>query len=217
VGGIPVALHWSRQYEYPYAIMNSMPSEHPPKDFKILDCGASRGPLQFYLAMKGFEVHTLDLDLGALERVARFKLKKGLTTLYPNYGNIFSLPFPDNHFDRVLNISVLEHAVYHIERDIDVILKGFLNELLRVLKPNGLVVLTFDVNMNPKKSDRRLYFHEYESLCGILGILPTPPPPNRLSSSDTREGRTMGEDLYTYCAVLTHDLLKEHDFTQPER
>lgn len=207
VGSIPQALHWSRQYEYPYAIMNSIPSGHPSRAFRILDCGAGVGPIQFYLAMKGYEVYSLDLNLRALERVALFESKKRLKTLHPTYGNILDLPFPNDYFDRVLNISVLEHIVYYVEQDTDVILKGFVNELLRVLKPKGLVVLTFDVNMDPQKSDLRLYLHEYESLCGILGISPTPPPRNRLYSSDTEEGRIMGEHLCTYCTTFTYDSL----------
>jgi ubiquinone/menaquinone biosynthesis C-methylase UbiE len=121
---------------------------------------------------------------------------------------VLKLPFPDSYFDRVTNISVLEHVIYLVKQDTNVILKGFVNEMLRVLKPKGLVVLTFDVNMDPKKSDLRLYFHEYESLCKTLGTLPTSPPASKLSSSDTKEGRMMGEDLCTYYAILTHDSLK---------
>jgi ubiquinone/menaquinone biosynthesis C-methylase UbiE len=208
VQGIPMALHWSRQYEYPYAIMNSLPPEHPSGNFRILDCGAGIGPLQFYFAMKGYNTYTLDLDLPALERVARFKSEKKLESLHPTFGNVLKLPFPDSYFDRVTNISVLEHVIYLVKQDTNVILKGFVNEMLRVLKPKGLVVLTFDVNMDPKKSDLRLYFHEYESLCKTLGTLPTSPPASNLFSSDTKEGRMMGEDLCTYCAILTHDSFK---------
>lgn len=36
---LALPLHWSRRYEYPYAIINSMLPEHPSRDFKILDCG----------------------------------------------------------------------------------------------------------------------------------------------------------------------------------
>jgi len=50
--GIPPSLHWSRRYEYPYAIVNCMLPEQPAKEFKVLDCGAGVGPLQFYWAMR---------------------------------------------------------------------------------------------------------------------------------------------------------------------
>ena len=202
---IPPSLHWSRRYEYPYVVINSKLRKQPAKEFKILDCGAGVGPLQFYLAMKGHEYYSLDLDLSALMRVARFKSKNGLKTLYPTYGNILDVPFPNNYFDRIVCISVLEHIIYPLRKDIDVVLKGFVNELLRVLKPEGLFVLTFDVNMNPQRSIHRLYYNEYESLCEILGITSEPPPQDRLCSSDTEEGRMMGEDLCIYSATITHD------------
>ena len=201
IEGVYPSHHWSRRYEYPYALINSdLPLS--PKEFKILDCGAGLDPLQFYLAMRGHEVYSLDLNLNSLRQVAQFKSKKGLKTLYPTYGNILDLPFPDDYFDRVLCISVLEHIVYQLEQQTDIILRGFLNELLRVLKPEGLVVLTFDVNMNPQKSDYRLYYDEYELVCKMLEISPTPVPQDRLCSSDTEKGRMMGEDLCTYCLTF---------------
>ena len=206
-GGIYRSLHFGRRYEYPYALINSKLPVEPSKEFKILDCGAGVGPMQFYLAMRGYEVYSFDLNLKSLKRVADFKSKKRLKTLHPTYGNILDLPFPDDYFDRVLSISVLEHIVYQLEQDTNIILRGFLNELVRVLKPKGLVVLTFDVNMNPQKSHHRLYYKEYEQLCEILGIPSKPPPKNRLYSSDTEEGRMMGEDICVYCAILTHNSL----------
>jgi ubiquinone/menaquinone biosynthesis C-methylase UbiE len=206
--GISPAFHWSRRYEYPYAIMNTEPGEDV-KGFKVLDCGAGLNPVQFYLAMKGYEVYSLDRDLSALEKVARFKSKTRLSALHPTYGNIIGLPFPCEYFDRVLCISVLEHVLENAPSDIDtdIVLKACVNELLRVAKPGGLVIVTVDVNVNSQSSPRRLYFHEYESLCRILGVSPTHPPKERLCSSDTEEGRVMGENLCAYCVTFTHEQL----------
>jgi len=149
--GILPALCWSRRFEYPYAIINSIPPEHTSRNYRILDCGAGLDSLQFYLAIKGYDVYSLDLDLDVLEQVARFKSNKKLKTLYPTYGNILDLPFPNEYFDRIINISVLEHVVYHLERDTDVILKGFVNEMLRVLKPGGVGRTNFRRKYEPKK------------------------------------------------------------------
>lgn len=202
-GDVPPCLHWSRRYEYPYAILNSVLPEHPPKDFKILNCGAAMSPLQFYLAMKEYIIYSLDLNLITLERVARFKSEEKLKTLYPVYGNLLDLPFPDAYFDRVLSISVLEHIIDTclLKQNTDVILKGFANELLRVLKPEGLLVFTFDVNIKAQ-TPLRLRYNEYESLCKMLGIRAKPPPHDRLYSSDTERGRMMGENLCVYCVTL---------------
>ncbi len=202
-GDVPPCLHWSRRYEYPYAILNSVLPEHPSKDFKILNCGPGISPLQFYLAIQEYIVYSLDVNLITLERVARFKLEEKLKTLYPVYGNLLDLPFPDDYFDRVLSISVLEHIIEAglLKQNTNVILKGFVNELLRVLKPEGLVVFTFDVNMKAE-TPFRLRYDEYESLCEILGIRAKPPPHDRLYSSDTGRGRMMGENLCVYCVTL---------------
>jgi SAM-dependent methyltransferase len=202
VGGIPVADHWSRRYEYPYAIINSILPIHKKKDFRILDCGSGMDPIQFYLAIKGYQVYPLDLDLTTLESVACLKNTLGLKNLHPTYGNILDLPFPDSYFDRVLSISVIEHVIDDLKQNISVVFRGLLNELLRVLKPNGLMILTFDVNMNPEESDFRLYFYEYEMLCEILGLQSTAPPLDRLISSETMAGSKMGKDLCVYCMVL---------------
>lgn len=201
--GIPPSLHWSRRYEYPYTIIKSIPAE-PAKEFRVLDCGAQANPVQFFLSMRGFNVHSLDLDLVSLGKVAQLKSKNKLKTLYPTYGNVLDLPFPEAYFDRVLNISVLEHIIKLAGKDTNVVLKGFLNELLRILKPDGLAVLTFDVNIDQDDPDLRLYYNEYESLCGLLGILPTLPPDDRLCSSDTQEGRMMAQGLCTYAVTITH-------------
>ena len=202
VGGVSSSLHWSRRYEYPYAIINSSLPEQPTKEFKILDCGAGIGPLQFYFAQKGYTYYPFDQDMFSLRRVARFKAENRLMNIHPTYGNILDIPFPNGHFDRVFCVSTLEHILIPLKGDTDVVLKGFVNELLRVLKPEGLLVLTFDVNMSPQKSSHRLYPKEYKKLCEILGISPEPLPENRLCSSDTREGEIMGKDLSVYCATI---------------
>ena len=179
--GIPPALHWSRRYEYPYAIINSNLCARS-NNLKILDCGAGISPLQFYLANKGFQVYSLDLNLSDLEHVALFKLKKKLKSLHPTYGNILDLPFPNDYFDRIFSISVLEHLIHGINQKTNVIFEGFIKEMLRVLKPKGLVILTFDVNINPNESNLRLYPSEWQSICKILGIPSDLPPRNRLCS-----------------------------------
>lgn len=203
-GGVSSSLHWSRRYEYPYAVINSDLPEQPSEEFKILDCGAGTGPLQFYFAKRGNSYYSFDQDMFSLRRVARFKAENGLKNFFPVYGNILDIPFPNSYFNRIFCISTLEHILEPLGKDTEVVLKGVVNELLRVLKPDGLLVLTFDVNMSPQKSAHRLYPNEYKKLCEILGISPEPPPENRLCSSDSREGEIMGKDLSVYCATITH-------------
>ncbi|MFA5364048.1 MAG: class I SAM-dependent methyltransferase [Candidatus Bathyarchaeia archaeon] len=202
MGGVLSSLHWSRRYEYPYTVINSKLPNNPPKDFRIIDCGAGAGPLQLYFGKRGIKYYAFDQDLFSLRRVARFKTENNLNTLYPTYGNILDIPFPDNQFDRVFCISTLEHILEPLKDGTEVVLKGFLYGLLRILKPNGILVLTFDVNMSPKKSPHRLYPGEHQKMCKILGILPEQPPQNRLYSSDTKAGQIMGTDLSVFCTTI---------------
>lgn len=204
VGGVLSSLHWSRRYEYPYAVINSGLPEQPPEEFKILDCGAGIGPLQFYFTKRGYTYYPFDQDMFSLRRVSKFKTEHNLNNIHPTYGNILDIPFPNSHFDRVICVSTLEHILEPLEGDTTVVLKAFMNELLRVLKPEGLLVLTFDVNMSPQKSVHRLHPNEYQKMCEILGISPEPPPEDRLYSSDSREGEIMGKDLSVYCATIKH-------------
>jgi ubiquinone/menaquinone biosynthesis C-methylase UbiE len=50
-----------------------------------------------------------------------------------NHADIYTLPYPDNTFDAAILSEVLEH----LERDVDA-----LREVLRVLKPGGVVAIT---------------------------------------------------------------------------
>lgn len=201
---IPFALHWSRRFEYPWAFLNAKLPINSKVPFKILDCGAGLNPLQFYLAQKGYSVYSMDIDIISLLKVDKFKNRMNLSTLHPCYGNILDIPFPDGSFDRVLCISVLEHVVEQMSSNTDIILRGCINNLLRVLKPGGLLLLTFDVNLNPKQSDRRLYYDEAENLCKSLDITIPKKAENLLFSSDTVEGRLMGRDLAVLYLILTH-------------
>jgi len=205
IGGVLPSLHWSRRFEYPWAVLNGK-FLGSPKPFRILDCGAGLNPLQFFLAMRGYSVYSLDLNIGTLLRIGRIKANFGIQTIHPYYGDILRMPFPDNSFDRVICISVLEHVLsrYPIRSDtqLEIILRMFFNELLRVLKPEGLLLLTFDVNLNPENEKYHLYPKELEVLAKILRFAIPALPNNLLVSSNTPEGVLMGPDLTVFYMVL---------------
>jgi 2-polyprenyl-3-methyl-5-hydroxy-6-metoxy-1,4-benzoquinol methylase len=188
--------HFSRVYEYPYAVHHLRKVE---KCGRLLDCGCGTTSFQFYLAGQGFEVHAVDDWLPCLEKVAYLKKQSNMTNLNPTFGSVFKLPFADSYFDGATCISVIEHALLSYENP-TVILKGAINELLRVLKKGAPLVLTFDVNFGAEQ--RHLVPEEYAKLCEILKIEPTPLPDDRLYSSDTKEGALMGEDIAVYCVTI---------------
>ena len=194
--GVLHSNHWSRIYEYPYA---SHQLKNIRKNGRILDCGSGLTSFQFYLAEEGFEVYAVDCWLPTLEIVATWKKEMGLTNLKPTFGSIFQIPFPDSHFDGATCISVIEHALMS-PKNSKLMLKGAINELLRVLKKGAPLVLTFDVNFG--KEVRSLTLKQYTELCNILNVETMTLPEDRLYSSDTKEGSNMGKDLAVYSVTL---------------
>ena len=69
------------------------------------------------------------------------------------------IPFPDNYFDKVYSISVMEH----IEKD-----SKAMDEVYRVLKPGGKFVFTTEVNIFIGMKYKPLYFLRVYSLSELL-------------------------------------------------
>ncbi len=98
---------------------------------KILEIGFGTGLAFLNLAEKYKEIHGLDLTAD-INKVGLAFQQIGLTTYLKN-GDILDLPYPDNTFDTVLLISILEHL-----RPGDQ--KRAFSEISRVLKQNGYVI-----------------------------------------------------------------------------
>lgn len=133
---------WSRQYEYIWAYSFANGED------VCLDaaCGTSHH-LKYALAKNCKEVHACDLDSSILNKeyitslFPEEELKKTIDTLYSKINflvaNLEALPYSDKKFDKVYCISVLEHLPYETME------KAF-SEFSRVLKDNGLIIITFD-------------------------------------------------------------------------
>jgi ubiquinone/menaquinone biosynthesis C-methylase UbiE len=142
-----------RRVEYPWALQNA--DLRGPT--KILDVGSGISLFPIYLALQGHEVFSIDNDRILMERLApRLARWTGANVTY-SLGNATSLEFEDNTFDRVFCISVLEHLeeeniggvyVNYRKKNLDVKAIG---EMLRVLKPGGRLVLTFDWSESPEE------------------------------------------------------------------
>jgi SAM-dependent methyltransferase len=141
------ATWWSRRYEYAWA------ASFAEKDHCVLDtaCGISH-PLKFYLADHCSGTYACDLDSRILDDGAVMRdvgadfgnaaistaAYLALMKIKRDRADITELPYTDKMFDRVFCISVLEHLP---RTDMARALKQF----KRVLKPDGLIVATFDV------------------------------------------------------------------------
>lgn len=92
----------------------------------ILDAGCGKGRFSRMMAQKGAEVTGIDLSEGLLREA-----KKSGTGIYLQ-SSATALPFPDNTFDCVLSVEVIEH-VPDVEKSII--------EMVRVLKKGGRIII----------------------------------------------------------------------------
>ncbi|MBI2859987.1 MAG: methyltransferase domain-containing protein [Chloroflexi bacterium] len=111
---------------------------------RVLDLGCGTATLTILIkkARPQAEVFGIDVDARVLD-IARRKVAREGLDLTLQQGSASSLPYPDNHFDRVLS-SLLLH---HLTRENKV---KTLGEAFRVLRPGGeLHVADFGKPHNP--------------------------------------------------------------------
>lgn len=135
-------IHASKQWEYPYAIesINSMGSD----PLRIADVGGGRGVLSWYLAQKGHAVTAYDINFlwdnegnaDVENQFFQFARDNGFEA---ELGSVFNIPAEDDTFDVVTCISVVEHVLWK---------EYAIKEMLRVLKPGGRLILTYDLVLN---------------------------------------------------------------------
>ena len=160
-------LYWSRKVEYPWALLSSDAIRidngkikcgltlHNKKTLlnkiKILDVGCGASPLLPYLAKKGYDCCGITPDPNKPKGI---KFHDGLHGYIPDLGNrigvdiefkragMEAIPYPDETFDKVYCISVIEHVAD------DIMIAGA-REMARILKKGGLLTITMDTH-NPE-------------------------------------------------------------------
>jgi len=111
---------------------------------RILDVGSRESIVPAYLADKGALVTAVDLS------TAMIKPHPGVTIME---ADARELPFEDNSFDHVISTACIKH----IPEDTKAV-----TEMLRVVKPHGLVALSFDfgqeyMELPSEATGRRVY------------------------------------------------------------
>lgn len=117
---------WSRRLELPWVLERI----GPPRGLRILDVGSGVSALPVLLARRGAKVFSVDPAPAAKGKEERLTVVKGALP---------RLPFPDESFDVVCCVSVLEH--------LDASVDDCLGELLRLARTTLLV--TFDLSLGP--------------------------------------------------------------------
>ena len=132
------SLHLTRRIEFPWVETQLSPQ----REDTILEAGSGKTMFGFNLAFKTKKVVCVDLDLGSISflnnKYGSLKDQLPLGEFSAQIGDILKLNFKDEYFDKVCCISTLEHLT-HWE------VYPAINELLRVTKHGGKVVITMDV------------------------------------------------------------------------
>jgi SAM-dependent methyltransferase len=133
---------WSRQYEYPFVYFHVRDyiNNQQKSDLKILDAGSGVTFFPYYLCSNSpkIKVYCCDYDLTHGQIFDNINKNLNLpNNFFP--ADIRRLPFGTSTFDIVYCISVLEHT-----DDYDIIIQEF----KRILRPNGLFIVTFDISID---------------------------------------------------------------------
>jgi SAM-dependent methyltransferase len=131
--------HWSRRWEYPFAlhgVLRFLKGKGIARA-RVLDSACGYSPLPFVLAALGHDVIGVDLDeaLPAKWREYRIPDPVGPGSATFQLGNMEAMGLPSDSFDAAYCVSSLEHTSDP---------RRGLAELLRTVKPGGLVLITCD-------------------------------------------------------------------------
>lgn len=146
LSGIPVPFS-TRQWEYPWCYSRLISLGLEPSNL-VLDVGCGTNP--FMIELAGRRVHVVGLDLYSDDDLRSpgpgwgFNRKLENECLTFCEANMTNIPYPDDYFDAVYSVSLLEHCDESTRR-------AGLREMLRVLKPRGPLVVTEDYIPMPIK------------------------------------------------------------------
>lgn len=137
-------------------------SHHLACPCQVLDVGGAGSTLPAAITCLGHTVIVLDINPEGASKVADLR-SAGYDRVFWRYGRAEDLPFPDGVFDCVACISVLEH----LSDD-----RPALKEMVRVLKPKGYLVLSFDFVKEARAPSRhQLHLYSEAEVLDLIGWL----------------------------------------------
>jgi len=126
---------------------------------QVLDYACGLGKWSVHLAQLGARVSGFDLSGVAIERARERAAYNGLEIRFDE-ANGAALPYSDEEFDVAVGVAALHHVSKYL---------GTADELLRVMRPGGLVVFTENFGHNPLlELGRRLSMRELEGAGDVV-------------------------------------------------
>lgn len=132
-------MYFTREWEYPWIVLNS----NLEKGMNILDLGSGIQNFGLYLHTLGMDVIAQDNIDPRHRKIAPGHTLENFEEFYSNGGvkfvfeDVSNIPFEDGYFDRIFCISLFDHLTFKE-------LKKGVPEITRVLKKDGLLLLTMD-------------------------------------------------------------------------
>jgi ubiquinone/menaquinone biosynthesis C-methylase UbiE len=157
---------------------------HLQNGIKILDVACGDGALSLKIAKKGYEAHGIDMSIYSIKRAKCLGCKRDCHFVV---ADAEQLPYKNKSFDRIVCSSSLEHFSNDVKA---------LKEMNRVLKPNGIVVLTTDSSSYPMEETLR---SKYRSRFNVVNYYNS----EEVSHRFERSGFKLLSNKYLINSVLT--------------
>jgi SAM-dependent methyltransferase len=125
--------HWPENRARVRRILGALLERYPQRRARVLDVGCFNGYISLMARLLGFEVTGSDAEPYADRDVIFEKFGIGYVSANLNEGRPFA-ELADKTFDAVIFAEIFEHILNHP--------LGVLQDLARLLKPDGLLVLT---------------------------------------------------------------------------
>jgi SAM-dependent methyltransferase len=147
--GIPEENYWFQRHVVAYDFVTRY-----ARGARVLDAGCGEGYGTDRLSTVAAEITGIDLEEPVIRRAA---------ARYPrarfDSGNLVALPYPNDRFDAVVSLQVIEHLLSPQE---------FLAECARVLRPDGVLVISTPNRLTFSPDGTRNPFHTFEFSPGDL-------------------------------------------------
>jgi len=113
---------------------------------RILDLGCGTGRHLIFFASQGFEVYGLDASHKGIEIAKKWLTENHLNCNLTIHRMEEKFPYEDSFFDAVISIQAMHHNI--IKK-----IKFTIQEIHRVLKPNGLIFITVPISKLSSKNN----------------------------------------------------------------